>query len=30
MVPETGIEPARRERRGILNQRASFASYCMK
>ena len=30
MVPEAGIEPARRERRGILNQRASFASYCMK
>ena len=29
MVPEAGIEPARRERRGILNRLAPFASYNM-
>ncbi|QWL57612.1 hypothetical protein HQ400_04025 [Aeromonas jandaei] len=30
MVTEAEIEPARRERRGILNQRASLESHCMK
>ena len=29
MVTEAGIEPARRERRGILNRVAPFASYNM-